>query len=136
MYPTPCLGVWPRYAFLVPPDGWALPCHAAGTIPGLEFDRFGDKNLSDIWHNSAAFNAFRGTDWMSEPCRSCERKEIDWGGCRCQAMAIAGSAAETDPACAKSPAHRRMAVLIDEALAADRDDFQYRRIGARVPEHQ
>ncbi|TIP66361.1 MAG: SPASM domain-containing protein, partial [Mesorhizobium sp.] len=80
-----------------------LPCHAAQTIPSLSFERFGPRTLAEIWTDSPAFNAFRGTDWMHEPCRSCERREIDWGGCRCQAMAIAGDAAATDPACAKSP---------------------------------
>jgi PqqA peptide cyclase len=136
MYPKPCMGGWARDAFMVAPDGSVLPCHAAGTIPDLVFDRFGDKSLAEIWHQSKAFNAFRGTDWMSEPCRSCERKEIDWGGCRCQAMAIAGSAAETDPACAKSALHARMAMLIDEAMAADRKEFRYRRISSPVPERQ
>ena len=134
MYPKPCMGGWARDAFMVAPDGRVLPCHAAGTIPGLVFDRFGDRNLADIWHHSAAFNAFRGTDWMSEPCRSCDRQEIDWGGCRCQAMAIAGSAAETDPACVKSPLHAQMAMLVDEAMSTDRDDFRYRRIGFGNPE--
>ncbi|WP_395517802.1 pyrroloquinoline quinone biosynthesis protein PqqE [Pseudorhizobium flavum] len=136
MYPKPCMGGWARDAFMVAPDGSVLPCHAAGTIPDLVFDRFGDKSLAEIWHQSKAFNAFRGTDWMSEPCRSCERKEIDWGGCRCQAMAIAGSAAETDPACAKSALHARMATLIDEAMAADRKEFRYRRISSPVLERQ
>nr|CAD6596702.1 pyrroloquinoline quinone biosynthesis protein PqqE [Rhizobium sp. TCK] len=136
MYPKPCMGGWARDAFVVAPDGSVLPCHAAGTIPDLVFDRFGDKSLAEIWLQSKAFNAFRGTDWMSEPCRSCERQEIDWGGCRCQAMAIAGSAAETDPACAKSPLHARMAALIDEAMAADREEFRYRRIGSPVLERQ
>ena len=134
MYPKPCMGGWARDAFMVAPDGRVLPCHAAGTIPGLVFDRFGDRSLTDIWHHSAAFNAFRGTDWMSEPCRSCDRQEIDWGGCRCQAMAIAGSAAETDPACVKSPLHAQMAMLVDEAMSTDRDDFRYRRIGFGNPE--
>ncbi|MGN7295508.1 pyrroloquinoline quinone biosynthesis protein PqqE [Rhizobium sp. SAFR-030] len=130
IYPKPCMGGWARDAFMVAPDGTVLPCHAAGTIPNLVFERFGDRNLADIWHNSPAFNAFRGTDWMAEPCRSCDRQEIDWGGCRCQAMAIAGSAAATDPACIKSPLHARMEALINEAMASDRDVFQYRRIGA------
>ena len=134
VYPKPCMGGWARDAFMVAPDGTVLPCHAAGTIPGLVFDRFGDKNLSDIWHSSPAFNAFRGTDWMADPCRTCDRREIDWGGCRCQAMAIAGNAAATDPACIKSPLHARMAALIDEASESDRDIFRYRRIGSSVPE--
>ncbi len=132
IYPKPCMGGWARDAFMVAPDGRVLPCHAAGTIPSLTFERFGDWSLADIWRDSPAFNAFRGTDWMIEPCRSCDRKEIDWGGCRCQAMAIAGDAAATDPACIKSPLHSRMASLIGDAMAARSsgpDDFQYRRIG-------
>jgi pyrroloquinoline quinone biosynthesis protein E len=130
IYPKPCMGGWARNAFVVAPDGSVLPCHAAGTIPNLSFDRFGEKSLADIWHGSSAFNAFRGTDWMDSICRGCERREIDWGGCRCQAMAIAGNAAATDPACTKSPHHARMAALIEEAMASDKDVFRYRRIGA------
>lgn len=136
IYPKPCMGGWARDAFMVAPDGTVLPCHAAGTIPNLVFDRFGDRSLSEIWHDSPAFNAFRGTEWMAEPCRSCERKEIDWGGCRCQAMAIAGNAAATDPACIKSPLHARMAALIEEAMASDKDAFHYRRISGPVPTHR
>lgn len=136
IYPKPCMGGWARDAFMVAPDGTVLPCHAAGTIPNLVFDRFGDRSLSEIWHGSPAFNAFRGTEWMAEPCRGCERKEIDWGGCRCQAMAIAGNAAATDPACIKSPLHARMAALIEEAMASDKDTFHYRRISGPVPTHR
>jgi len=134
-YPKPCMGGWARDAFMVAPDGTVLPCHAAHTIRSLTFERFGEKTLAEIWADSPAFNAFRGTDWMQEPCRSCERREIDWGGCRCQAMAIAGDPAATDPACIKSPIHARMGMLIDDALASarshDKDespDFVYRRI--------
>ncbi len=139
-YPKPCMGGWARDAFMVAPDGTVLPCHAAHTIRSLTFERFGERSLAEIWTDSPAFNAFRGTDWMLEPCRSCERREIDWGGCRCQAMAIAGDAAATDPACVKSPIHERMSMLIDDALAAARadeanrrvpeDTFIYRRIAA------
>jgi pyrroloquinoline quinone biosynthesis protein E len=131
-YPKPCMGGWARDAFMVAPDGTVLPCHAAQTIRWLAFERFGDCTLADIWRDSPAFNAFRGTDWMQEPCRSCERREVDWGGCRCQAMAIAGDAAATDPACVKSPVHARMAELIDEARGAAGPagtGFIYRRIG-------
>ena len=134
VYPKPCMGGWARDAFMVAPDGTVLPCNAAASIKSLHFERFGAWSLSRIWHESPAFNAFRGTDWMREPCRSCERQEIDWGGCRCQAMAIAGDAAATDPACIKSPLHARMAALIDEAVTAKSPDatpdgFIYRRIG-------
>jgi PqqA peptide cyclase len=137
-YPKPCMGGWARDAFMVAPDGTVLPCHAAQTIPSLHFERFGSRTLKQIWTDSPAFNAFRGTDWMQEPCRGCERREIDWGGCRCQAMAIAGDAAATDPACVKSPIHDRMAKLVDAALAkaapaeAEQaaESFVYRRIGS------
>ena len=74
----------------VTPSGKALPCHAAQTLPGLTFDDVRERPLGDIWRNGAAFNAFRGTDWMKEPCRSCDRREIDFGGCRCQAFAMTG----------------------------------------------
>lgn len=133
IYPKPCMGGWARDAFMVAPDGTVLPCHAAQTIPSLRFERFGERSLAEIWTDSPAFNAFRGTDWMLEPCRSCERREVDWGGCRCQALAIVGDAAATDPACIKSTVHARMAVLVDETrpsnTAAD-DAFMYRRIGS------
>lgn len=134
-YPKPCMGGWARDAFMVAPDGTVLPCHAAQTIPSLSFERFGERSLADIWRDSPAFNAFRGTDWMLEPCRSCERREIDWGGCRCQAMAIAGNPAATDPACVKSPMHARMAMLVEAAVSTSpegttiQEDFVWRRIG-------
>ena len=140
IYPKPCMGGWARDAFMVAPDGTVLPCHAAHTIRSLTFERFGDRSLAEIWRNSPAFEAFRGTDWMQEPCRSCERREIDWGGCRCQAMAIAGDPAATDPACVKSPIHHRMGMLIDDALQTGKaeraagkepaETFVYRRIAA------
>ncbi|MEI9406631.1 pyrroloquinoline quinone biosynthesis protein PqqE [Mesorhizobium argentiipisi] len=135
VYPKPCMGGWARDAFMVAPDGTVLPCHAAQTIPSLRFERFGDRRLAEIWTDSPAFNAFRGTDWMLEPCRSCERREIDWGGCRCQAMAIAGDAAATDPACIKSLIHKQMAILTDAAQAAPEgnESFIFRRIGATTP---
>jgi pyrroloquinoline quinone biosynthesis protein E len=115
-----------------------LPCHAAQTIPSLQFEQFGPRSLADIWIDSPAFNAFRGTDWMLEPCRGCERREIDWGGCRCQAMAIAGDAAATDPACIKSPLHALMTAVAKSGRPAGREapgkeGFVYRRIGA-VPQ--
>ncbi len=138
-YPKPCMGGWARDAFMVTPDGTVLPCHAAQTIPSLGFERFGaPRSLAEIWVDSPAFNAFRGTDWMLEPCRGCERREIDWGGCRCQAMAIAGDAAATDPACVRSPLHARMAALIEAAVgdaAPDKGgEFVYRRIGTAARE--
>ncbi|WP_417670183.1 pyrroloquinoline quinone biosynthesis protein PqqE [Roseibium sp.] len=112
-YPKPCMGGWANDAFMITPDGHVLPCHAAQSITSLSFERVTDKPLRDIWENSEAFNRFRGFDWMPEPCRSCERKEIDFGGCRCQAFAMTGDAAATDPTCIKSPYHDSLRVLPD-----------------------
>lgn len=104
-YPKRCMGGWGNSGLNVAPDGEVLPCHAAQTIPHLVFDNVRDRPLSEIWYLGSAFNAYRGEDWMQEPCRSCPRKKIDFGGCRCQAMALAGDASATDPVCVKSPLH-------------------------------
>lgn len=107
-YPKPCMGGWGSTGLNVVPDGRVMPCHAAHTIPHLVFENVKDTPLADIWWKSSAFNAYRGFDWMPEPCRSCDRKARDFGGCRCQAMAMAGDAAATDPVCIKSPLHAQM----------------------------
>jgi PqqA peptide cyclase len=134
LYPKACTGGWGRRTMNVTPSGKVLPCHAAESIPGLEFWFVGDHSLAEIWQHSPAFNAFRGTEWMPEPCRGCERKERDWGGCRCQAMALLGDASLTDPACSKSPFHARMeAVAAAESADAAPPDYVYRAIGAAVP---
>jgi pyrroloquinoline quinone biosynthesis protein E len=103
-----------------------LPCHAAETIPSLQFDNVADRPLLDIWLNGSAFNAFRGTEWMKEPCRSCAFKDIDFGGCRCQAMAISGDPRNTDPACALSPYHGEMVALARAEAAQPPTPFIYR----------
>jgi pyrroloquinoline quinone biosynthesis protein E len=103
-----------------------LPCHAAPSIAGLVFDNVRQRSLADIWRNSQAFRAFRGTDWMAEPCRSCDRREIDWGGCRCQAFALTGDAHRTDPACALSPDHAALVGVAQQEAARDASDFVYR----------
>ena len=110
-----------------------MPCHAAHTIPHLTFDNVREKSLADIWDSSPAFEAYRGTAWMQEPCRSCERREADFGGCRCQALAIAGDAAATDPACSLSPLHDTMLKIAGQAQAVGEtaDEFTYRRIGTQ-----
>jgi len=110
-YPKPCMGGWAKDAFVITPDGMMLPCHAAQSIKSLTFTSIKDMPLREIWETSKAFNAYRGTDWMNDRCRSCERRDIDFGGCRCQAMALTGDATETDPACIKSPFHEKMAEL-------------------------
>lgn len=125
-YPKACMGGWGARLMNITPTGRALPCHAAETIAGMSFDNVRDASLSEIWHHGAAFNAFRGTDWMKEPCRSCARKDIDFGGCRCQAMALAGDAAATDPACSLSPLHETVVALAEADAASGRSDFVYR----------
>ena len=102
-YPKPCVGGWGRRSLNVTPAGKVLPCHAAESITGLEFWNVREHSLADIWANSPAFNAFRGTAWMKEPCASCPRREQDFGGCRCQAFALTGDARATDPVCHLAP---------------------------------
>ena len=110
-YPKACMGGWGKRGLNVTPTGKALPCHAAETIPDLEFWTVRDRSIEDIWINSPAFNAFRGEDWMREPCRSCPRKTVDYGGCRCQALALTGDAREADPVCHLSPHHDKIAEI-------------------------
>jgi len=131
-YPKACMGGWARDAFMITPSGAVMPCHAAASIPGLAFDNAATRPLAEIWEHSSALQAYRGTDWMKEPCRTCDRREIDFGGCRCQAMVIAGEAAATDPACSKSPHHGRMVELATTEASAQSPDYIYRRIGAAV----
>ena len=131
--PKACMGGWARRSLNVTPSGRVLPCHAAETIPGLEFWSVRDQPLAEIWRSSPAFQAFRGTGWMPEPCRSCDQREIDFGGCRCQALAITGDAAATDPACELSPHHARMLELAEAASSGSEARYAYRGRGAREP---
>jgi PqqA peptide cyclase len=128
-YPKPCMGGWGRQNLNVTPSGKVLPCHAAETITSLSFDSVTERPLAEIWYHSAAFNAFRGTDWMPEPCRSCERRTVDFGGCRCQAFALAGRAEVTDPACSLSPLHEELVETARAAAAGPSPAFVYRRFG-------
>jgi pyrroloquinoline quinone biosynthesis protein E len=123
--PKPCVGGWGRRSLNVTPQGRVLPCHAAESIPDLEFWSVREHSLADIWANSPAFNAFRGTAWMREPCLSCARRDIDFGGCRCQAFALTGDARATDPVCHLAPGHEGVV-----ALAAVQEDgpYVYRRM--------
>jgi len=130
--PKPCMGGWGRRTLNVSPTGKVLPCHAAETVPGLEFWNAQDHSLAEIWTSSPAFNAYRGTDWMSEPCRSCERREVDFGGCRCQALALLGDVRATDPACHLSPHHAMMAAIARrDSVVVGEGAYTYRRMEKR-----
>jgi PqqA peptide cyclase len=104
-FPKACMGGWGRRQVLIDPSGKALPCHAAAVIPGLHFENVRDRPLEWIWRESESFQNFRGESWMPEPCRSCDRRTEDFGGCRCQAFMITGDATSTDPVCSLAPAH-------------------------------
>ncbi len=123
-YPKACMGGWGSTGLNITPAGDVLPCHAAETIPSLSFANVTKASLSEIWYDDPAFNAFRGTDWMPELCQSCERRDIDFGGCRCQAMAILGDPAATDPVCRKSPNRAAVDALLDDP--ASDEPFVYR----------
>ncbi|QDG53020.1 pyrroloquinoline quinone biosynthesis protein PqqE [Persicimonas caeni] len=124
--PKACMGGWGRRLLVVSPSGLALPCHAAQSIEGLEFDNVEDRPLGEIWRHSQAFERFRGTGWMPEPCRSCDRREIDWGGCRCQAFALTGDAANPDPVCELSDHHQDLARLARRAAHQPNQMLRYR----------
>ena len=130
--PKACMGGWARRFLNVTPSGRVLPCHAAETLPGLRFPTVAEASLAEIWYGSPAFTRFRGTAWMPEPCHSCDRREIDWGGCRCQAFALTGDAARTDPACALSPDHAMLTNATKDAGKAAAD-FVYRGYAAAIP---
>lgn len=103
--PRACMDGWGRRFLVIAPDGAVLPCHAAHTVPGLPIEYAGRRPLADIWDHSVLFNLFRGESWMPPPCRTCDRRTIDFGGCRCQAFHLTGQAGVTDPACRWSPHH-------------------------------
>jgi PqqA peptide cyclase len=127
-YPKSCMDGWGRRFIVVSPDGLVLPCHAAHTLPGLKFDNVREHDLAAIWAGSSGFNAFRGEAWMPEPCRSCDKRGIDFGGCRCQAYHLTGSAAATDPACTLAPSHALIETARAEALADETPPVHYRSV--------
>jgi PqqA peptide cyclase len=112
-FPKACMGGWGRRLMLINPSGKVLPCHAAEVIPGLTFENVRQQTLESIWRGSSSFQRFRGEEWMPEPCRSCDRRTEDFGGCRCQALLLADDATATDPACSLAPAHH----IVESALA-------------------
>ena len=133
LYPKACYGGWGKLYLVVTPNGMVLPCHGATQITTLRFDDVRSRSLEWIWQESEAFRAFRGDSWMKEPCRTCPRKATDFGGCRCQAFALTGDAANTDPVCTLSPLRR----VVDEALTEPTrniPEYGYRAIAAAEPQ--
>ncbi len=116
--PKPCMGGWGRKVLVVAPDGRVLPCHAAASIPGLEFWNASERSLAECWRDAPGMNAFRGESWMREPCRSCPERARDFGGCRCQAFALTRDAAVTDPACRLAPDHASILAARERASTA------------------
>lgn len=112
-YPKPCMGGWGRKVLLVKPDGDVLPCHAANVLPGMRFENVQSKSLGEIWQKSEAFQKYRGERWMPVPCRDCDRRTQDFGGCRCQAFLLAHDAGATDPVCSLGPGRG----IVDQILA-------------------
>ena len=119
-FPKACMNGWGRQFMTVAPDGRVLPCPAAAAISTLRFENVREARLDDIWYRSASFHAYRGTAWMSEPCRSCSRRDVDFGGCRCQAFLLAGDASLTDPACSLSPNRGLVDAIVANATYAER----------------
>src|SRR5579863_2251548 len=117
-YPKACMGGWGRRLMLINPTGKVLPCHAAEVLPGMSFENAREKALDWIWQESSSFQKFRGEGWMPEPCRSCDRRTEDFGGCRCQAFLLAGDATVTDPACSLAPMHNLVESAVREANAS------------------
>jgi pyrroloquinoline quinone biosynthesis protein E len=131
-YPKPCVGGWGRKLMLVSPDGTVLPCHATTVIPGLRFENAKEKGLREIWETSEAFQKFRGEQWMQEPCKTCDRRHVDYGGCRCQALLLAGDPAATDPVCSLAPTRPKVDAILAEinryapAIPEEKPEWIYR----------
>jgi pyrroloquinoline quinone biosynthesis protein E len=134
-YPKPCMGGWGAHAIVITPNGDALPCQAASTIPNLGIENVRDRSLAEIWFESDAFQRYRGTDWMPEPCRSCplDRQQVDYGGCRCQALALVGDASATDPVCRHSPHHEIVLQARRQAEPQPDSDLVYRKLDQLTP---
>ena len=128
--PKPCMNGWGSLFLTVAPDGTALPCHSARLLP-IDFPNVRDNSLKHIWHESPGFNHYRGDSWMPEPCQSCDEKEKDFGGCRCQAFLLTGNADNADPVCSKSPHHDRILAARQAAdhATAGIEELTYRNAG-------
>ncbi len=135
-----CVNGWGSMFLTVTPEGQALPCHTAKMLPGLAFPSVREASLREIWYDSEGFNRYRGTGWMKEPCASCEKKEEDLGGCRCQAFLLAQDPAAGDPVCVKSPQHAQVLQAVARAEAGApvekplvfRDPAASRRLAGRA----
>lgn len=125
-YPKPCMNGWGHQQMLIDPAGRVLPCHAAAVIPGLDLPSAREHGLQWIWEDSPAFNRFRDESWMPEPCRSCDRRTRDFGGCRCQAFLLAGDAAATDPVCILAPQHALVEEILQNVNRSDAREWVYR----------
>ena len=111
-FPKACMGGWGRKLILIVPSGDVLPCHAARIIPGLSFENVKNRSVREIWESSRAFRKFRGEEWMQEPCKTCDRRGVDFGGCRCQALLLANDAAATDPVCCLSSNRNKVDAIL------------------------
>jgi pyrroloquinoline quinone biosynthesis protein E len=134
-FPKPCMGGWAQTSVTVAPDGLAYPCSVAAEITTIEFPSVREHDLAWVWWDSEAFNAFRGTEWMPGPCRECSRRDMDFGGCRCQAFALTGDPARTDPVCVYSPDHQLVRNAVDWAnrpyagsAPSAGEQLEYRRV--------
>jgi pyrroloquinoline quinone biosynthesis protein E len=126
--PRACMDGWGRRFIVVAPDGLVLPCHAAHTLPGFDFPRADEHSLQHAWYETEAFQRFRGDAWMKEPCKTCDKRHVDFGGCRCQAFHLTGDAAATDPACPLSPQHVIVESARREADGASPSPYRYRSL--------
>jgi len=128
--PKACMNGWGTTFLTIAPDGVALPCHSARDLPGLDCPNVTEHSIEEIWNESKAFNFFRGNEWMKEPCSSCDEKEKDFGGCRCQAYMLTGDMYKTDPVCSKSPdrhvIHEALDSARESALSADEQPLIFR----------
>jgi pyrroloquinoline quinone biosynthesis protein E len=130
--PKACMGGWGSRFMTVDPEGFVLPCPTARSIPEMAFANVGEAQLKWIWEESEAFQKFRGFDWMQEPCRSCEFKTVDFGGCRCQAALLTGEAASTDPVCGFSPNRNKLDAMLREVAVGELGELAFRIAPARV----
>ncbi len=118
--PKACMNGWGSVFITVQADGTVLPCHEARMLPGLTFPNARDHDMRWIWYDSPGFNAYRGDEWMKEPCRTCPEKVKDFGGCRCQAFMLTGDATNADPVCSLSPHHHIVTAAVERAQQPDR----------------